>query len=70
MKYIIDKSTVEPTISVELEIAESGNIEIVGRKAAEGLPWVIGTLLTDGKFQPNKAGCRQLGLTIDNRFNQ
>ncbi len=67
MKYVF--GDIEPTIKLSILLSDDGQAELVGRRET-GPSWLLATLTSDGKFQPNKEGCKQLGLTIDNAFNK
>jgi hypothetical protein len=68
MKYTIEGQLKETTVHISLVSATNGSVEILGSLPYRS-EWVIGTLTTDGRFLPNKNGCKELGLTVDNIFN-
>lgn len=79
MKYILEKQNDEPSIHIYLKPCalhdtksnseyENDEVELLG-KDKEGNTWLIASFTNNGKFQPNKNGCKILGIKIDDKFN-
>ena len=71
MKFVIkgELEITEPTVRIRLTETRTGEIHIIGQKDS-GADWLLGSFTRSGSFQPNKEGCRCVGLEIDNTFNK
>lgn len=67
MRYTLRNEHTEPIINLTLDDREE-YVYVMGQN--EKGKFIIGIFTNDGKFQPHKVGCKQLGLTIDDTFNK
>jgi hypothetical protein len=69
MKYVFHDVEAEPVMQLSLRPNSDECIDLIG-KLPSGSEWIIASLTKDNKFQPNSAGCKGLGLTIDDTYDK